>query len=359
MTYHTIINQLITLINKNPGWIERFNNAIISIKQYNLDEYKNIYTLEDWLDWCNDFLKWVPYENHNGNIIDDKLLTFHFFMNQPSLLEKSKLLNTWMINYAKEVGSFLDTTNSLTPESLASFYKSPAYHLDEYKEDPSGWHTFNQFFARQVKPGYRPIDGICDDSIIVSTADSVFKGYWPITSESTVIVKNIEWSIEELLNYIELADYFHDGTFMHAYLSPTDYHRLHVPMSGKVLHSEVVPGNVYSEVIVQNKKLIKQRLKSVDNVGFQFSQARGILLLETSYGIIGVLPIGMSLVSSVIMTAEPGVFLHKGEEFAYFQFGGSDYIMLFPASMNVHFNAKKYRHYNQGKKIAYIRPIEK
>ena len=101
MTYHTIINQLITLINKNPGWIERFNNAIISIKQYNLDEYKNIYTLEDWLDWCNDFLKWVPYENHNGNIIDDKLLTFHFFMNQPSLLEKSKLLNTWMINYAK------------------------------------------------------------------------------------------------------------------------------------------------------------------------------------------------------------------------------------------------------------------
>jgi len=57
------------------------------------------------------------------------------------------------------------------------------------------------------------------------------------------------------------------------------------------------------------------------------------------------MPIGMCQVSSVILTAEVGVTLRKGEELSYFQFGGSDIIMLFEAAANVSFTAQPAIHY--------------
>ena len=64
------------------------------------------------------------------------------------------------------------------------------------------------------------------------------------------------------------------------------------------------------------------------------SAARGLLVLDSPVGLVAVLPVGMCQVSSVVMTADVGVKLRKGEEFAYFQFGGSDVVMLFESSVN-------------------------
>ena len=68
-----------------------------------------------------------------------------------------------------------------------------------------------------------------------------------------------------------------------------------------------------------------------------------------------VLPIGMAQVSSVVMTADVGRTLRKGEEFAYFQFGGSDHVMLFEAGANVTITAQKDVHYKQGVKVGEAR----
>lgn len=357
---HPIIIKLLNLINTTPDWYSRFQEALISVLKYNLDEFSNIHNLNDWLSWCNDLLFWIPVETPDGNNVDHKLINFYFFLNQPSLLslQNEPILSKWMDDYAKAIGEFLDTTESLTEESLKTFYNSPIYRLNEYMSCPSGWKTFNQFFARHVKPGYRPIDGLCNNHILASVADSVFKGSLPIDSNTEIDIKGIKWSINELLYNYPDSDYFKNGTFMHAYLSPMDYHRLHVPLSGKVLYTDIVPGNVYLETHVVEKKLVTRRSKyiidSEDRVGFQFTQARGILILETLAGIIAILPIGMSLVSSVVITAETGSYLHKGQEFAYFQFGGSDYIMLFPYFMSISFTANIGVHYNQGREIAVI-----
>jgi phosphatidylserine decarboxylase len=72
--------------------------------------------------------------------------------------------------------------------------------------------------------------------------------------------------------------------------------------------------------------------------------------------LVAVLPIGMAQVSSVVMTAEVGRKLHKGEEFGYFQFGGSDHVVLFEASVNVKLTAQVNVHYNQGSRIGYASP---
>ena len=56
-----------------------------------------------------------------------------------------------------------------------------------------------------------------------------------------------------------------------------------------------------------------------------------MIALDTSIGLVAVLPIGMAQASSVFKTAEVGVSLRIGEEVSYFQFGGSDIIVLFEA----------------------------
>ena len=113
-----------------PGWYIRFEGALRSALQYNLD---------DWLIWCNDYLYWVPVENIDGINVDEPSLI---------LLQREGILSKWMDNYTKVIGDFLNSTESLTQE----------YRLHEYSPRPSGWKTFNQFFARNIKPGYRPIE---------------------------------------------------------------------------------------------------------------------------------------------------------------------------------------------------------
>jgi len=62
----------------------------------------------------------------------------------------------------------------------------------------------------------------------------------------------------------------------------------------------------------------------IDGTGYQFTQARGLIVIDSPVGLVAVLPIGMGQVSSVNLTAQVGAHLAKGEEFGYFAFGGSD-----------------------------------
>ena len=78
---------------------------------------------------------------------------------------------------------------------------------------------------------------------------------------------------------------------------------------------------------------------------------------ESTIGLVAVLPIAMSQVSPVILAAEKGVTLRKGEELWYCQFGGSDTIVLFEARSNVGFTAQPGVHYKMGTKIAQAYPV--
>jgi hypothetical protein len=82
-------------------------------------------------------------------------------------------------------------------------------------------------------------------------------------------------------------DRFVNGQFMHAYLGPNDYHRQHAPVGGTVLEARVIPGQVYLEVVaelVEGDASGRQRLEPLrrfdapDNAGYQFAQARGLVV---------------------------------------------------------------------------------
>ena len=93
-----------------------------------------------------------------------------------------------------------------------------------------------------------------------------------------------------------------------------------------------------------------------DSPGYQFLQARGLIVLETTIGLVAVLPIGMAQVSSVVITAEVGKTLRKGEELSYFQFGGSDIVLVFEQQSNVSLTAQVGVHYKVGTRIGMAFP---
>ena len=231
---------------------------------------------------------------------------------------------------------------------------------------PSGYLTFNQFFARHIKPGLRPIDGLNDDRVLVSPADATFVGSWNISEDSEISVKepeldlkNVRWSIRQLLEGSAYADRFRGGLFMHSYLSVADYHRWHSPVQGNVLEARVIQGQIYMEVrskveYVGGKPDIIADI--VDGTGFQFVQTRGLIVLDSPIGLVACLPVGMALVSSVVITAAVGRTLRKGEEMGYFQFGGSDFVMVFERSANVQLSCQAGVHYNQGARIGTASP---
>lgn len=375
---HPVIQELVDLIKLN-SWSDDFETAIKNAKEYNVKDLDDIHDLDDYIQYINEFLNWVPIENETGKVFYSKTCKLHFILDQePVKKYQNKItpynetqeltpLSDWLVRYCKEFGKFMDTPASLTETSLATFQASPAFNMHEYIEPHGGWKTFNQFFARNFKPGYRPIAAITDPTVITSPADSTFDGQWEIRKDSQVTVKNLHWKIEELMEGSPYKQRFENGLFMHAFLGPNDYHRLHAPVGGKVLEARVIPGQTYLQVVIDPPTtaevngracLVPQRtLDAPDDAGYQFAQARGLVVLDTPIGLVAVLPIGMCQVSSVILTAEVGVTLRKGEELAYFQFGGSDVILLFESSSNVSITAQMGVHYKMGTRIAQAFPV--
>ncbi|KAI1821859.1 putative phosphatidylserine decarboxylase [Xylaria intraflava] len=373
--YAPIVQELVQAINTNKGWLDDFNCAIDCAVKQAPNDIEGIRVLEDYYKFIDQFLRWVPSETPDGRQIYKKLCLFYFILDQRSAYAHQTAispatanqplgwLSDWIVRYARELGAFLDTPESLTDESLQTFKDAPSYNWNDYVEPRGGWKTFNEFFARYVKPGYRPITDIANSNVIVAPADSTYQAQYPVDSDSQVTIKTLVWPIYELLNQTEYADNFKGGIFLHSFLGPNDYHRLHAPVGGEVLEAKIIQGQAYLEVIAENGRLkpirpIQSRfrdprdLNAPDSAGYQFCQIRGLFVLKTAIGLVAVLPIGMCQVSSVVPTAEVGRTLFKGEELAYFQFGGSDIVLVFEADSKVTVTANSGTHYKVGTQIA-------
>ena len=261
------------------------------------------------------------------------------------MLKKSEVFNEWIREFMLSMGSFMDTIESA--KAIDTFIEHPKTNIEDYYKGPSGWLTYNQFLARQVKPGKRPVAELCNDDIIVSPTDSIYLGKWSMNDKATITVKGDTYNINDLLANSSYQSKFKDGIFTHCYLSVYDYHRFHTPIGGTVVEAKVIAGRTWTNQVTKF-----WRKEVVDDIGFQFNQTRGYIILKTrNIGFVAVIPVGMGFVSSVNIIADAGSKLVKGQEFGFFAYGGSDIIMLFEAN-RVKFTAFSNKHYLQGEKIA-------
>lgn len=338
MTNHTpIVCQLQSLLEVDS---ELKDSLIASIKEAARIEAT---TLDAYFTFLDRMVRLIP----TSRSLLPQIMEFYYLIDQSPALKTHELFQQWVAQFAREWGQFLDTPESA--EGLATLYTDPTYRIEDYSPAPSGWLTFNQFFARHIRPGKRPIDDLCNDKIIVSPADSVYRGAWEVSESSTITAKGMTFSVLDLLGDSPFRDRFHGGTFTHSFLNVNDYHRYHVPVAGTVVDVRTIRGHMALEVY----KKADGSLGVVDGTGYQFFQQRGLLVLETALGLVAILPIGMAQVSSVNITAEVGDSLHKGQEFGYFLFGGSDIITLFECGRAT-MTAQPGVHYLQGQTIGEV-----
>ncbi|MCP4105692.1 MAG: phosphatidylserine decarboxylase [Desulfobacteraceae bacterium] len=394
-----IIEKLKVLLKEHEkdGWSGLLETSVREAGQKAKDQLeKDLYhNLEPWpaglpgyYDYLAHAVRLIPTEQDYAQEVFNQLCKFYWLLDQPTGKELQNMkegdrekpgnqFTDWMVDFAKDWGSFLNTEESLTQKSLKSFYEKDEYNLWEYvgyekdieKRYPSKtWMSFNQFFAREIKPGLRPIAGMFDDNIITSPADCTFRqkfhidGYSNITvpdGQSKVSIKYThKYNIEELLEGSPYKNYFVNGILMHSFLSPTDYHRFHAPVRGTVLECRAIQAEVFLGVTIkQDPNKIGNNtgiFDAPDSTGYQFCQTRGLIVFDSPIGLVAVLPIGMAQVSSVNMTAVQGAYLNKGDEFGYFQFGGSDIILLFQAGRGVEITAAPGIHTNVGMCIGQV-----
>ena len=120
----------------------------------------------------------------------------------------------------------------------------------------------------------------------------------------------------------------------HTYLNYDDYHRYHFPVSGTVETVYTIPyANAVGGIVYWDEESGLYVLES-NYLSWQSIETRGCVLINTDYGMVAVIPVGMGQVSSInfLDSVKPGTKVKKGDELGYFLFGGSDCVMLFEGS---------------------------
>ena len=110
--------------------------------------------------------------------------------------------------------------------------------------DQNSYRSFNDFFTRSLKEHARPIaEG---SKSICSPADGVISQAGSIKNNRIIQAKGIDYSVSHLLGDSSISKKFNDGRFATIYLSPKDYHRVHIPTSGQLIKTRYIPGELFS-----------------------------------------------------------------------------------------------------------------
>jgi phosphatidylserine decarboxylase len=115
---------------------------------------------------------------------------------------------------------------------------------DALEPDLAAYPSFNAFFTRALKPGARPI--AAGANALICPADGAISQAGNISEGRILQAKGMDYSCGELLGDEALAEGFSEGSFATVYLSPRDYHRVHMPVSGKLIRTLHVPGRLFS-----------------------------------------------------------------------------------------------------------------
>ncbi|MDR1034180.1 MAG: phosphatidylserine decarboxylase [Bifidobacteriaceae bacterium] len=370
----------IKMLDANADLKAMFEKAIAKGKEINPDRSTNpAQNLEEYysfLDWATMCMPWnIVYNEQYPTLldsIDQSLNYFYFILDIPlkelegkdlyyNSLEYEPRVSEWMVSYTKNWGKFLSTKESWTDQYYWHAYANKEFGLQEgWYEPKENWKSFNDFFARKLKdPSVRPIAKANDASVIVSPADAVPAGVWSVDKDSNIVggdqqqngrdsfvtikSKNFN-SVPQLLKGSSHAKDFAGGTLTHTFLNVQDYHRYHFPVSGKVVEMNIIPAAVNIGGLTAWDPVAKKYPLYSEEPTWESIETRSYVIVDTEeYGLVAVLPTGMSQISSVnfVDGLKVGDTVKKGDELGYFLFGGSDIVMVFQQNVKFDLTVKK------------------
>lgn len=221
---------------------------------------------------------------------------------------------------------------------ISLFMKRFGIDLSEAQiEDPDRFETFNAFFTRALKPDARPLEA-SDAADIACPADGAVSQLGAIRANQVFQAKGHDYSLYDLLGGDSaLASEFTNGQFATIYLSPRDYHRVHMPVTGTLRETRYVPGDLFS--------VNEATANGVPNLFAR--NERLVCIFDTEHGPAAVILVGAMIVAGIetvfsgqvtplpkqVVTTDyqrtAPITLEKGDELGRFLLG-STVVLLFP-----------------------------
>ena len=226
----------------------------------------------------------------------------------------------------------------VTTEIIRRFVARYRVNMDEALDsDISSYRSFNEFFTRALKPGVRPIA----QAALVCPVDGAISQFGPIAGDQIFQAKGHHYSTTALVGGdAALAAQYDDGSFATIYLSPRDYHRIHMPCAGRLTRMIYVPGDLFSVNPVTARGV----------PGLFARNERVVCVFESARGPFVLVLVGATIVGSMATVwhgvvnpprsksvrewhypaaGQPEVVLKQGDEMGRFLLG-STVVMLFP-----------------------------
>jgi phosphatidylserine decarboxylase len=194
------------------------------------------------------------------------------------------------------------------------------------------YSCFNAFFIRNLKPDARSWGK--DKNNILSPVDGAVSQIGRIYKNKLIQAKGIDYSLNRLLaNGENAVERFQDGSFTTLYLSPRDYHRIHMPVSGQLIKTIFVPGDLFPV-----------NTASVRTVDQLFARnERFISLFETELGLVAQIMVGATFVGSMETVFAGQITPTKHREISI-----KDYEEEKPIQLN---QAEEFGHFNMGSTV--------
>ena len=212
-------------------------------------------------------------------------------------------------------------------------------NLDEAETaDFAAYPNFNAFFTRALKTGARPIDA--DHDAVLCPADGRISQAGPIEQGRIFQAKGFDFGTGELLGDDARAAVYHDGTFVTVYLSPRDYHRVHIPLAGELVETVHIPGRIFSvapfaiasipRLFARNERLVCHFDSALGPFAVVLVGAMLVSGIATVWGGVEIPPYAHSVVQR--NWRGRGIWLKRGAELGRFEMG-STVIVLLPAKL--------------------------
>ncbi|WP_003540520.1 archaetidylserine decarboxylase [Desulfotomaculum nigrificans] len=187
-------------------------------------------------------------------------------------------------------------------------------------QHPKYYQSLKDFFVRDISPTLRPIDQGAD--VVVSPVDGTIADLGFASQDRIILAKNNTYSIAELLCNQTTGE-FNGGFYLNIYLSPKNYHRIHMPFGARAIKHKYVPGKVFP---VNNLGVSTIKDLFVKN-------KRTCTIFETQAGFkFALVKVGALGVGKIVSNYQEGEWLPKGAEIGRFEFG-STVILLFQKGM--------------------------
>ena len=217
------------------------------------------------------------------------------------------------------------------------------YNVDLTLAEKSSAHefeTFNDFFTRSLKPAVRPITPVRDG--LVSPVDASISALGTIDDNRIFQAKGKNYSLEDLLDGADdFTGRYRNGNFITLYLSPRDYHRIHIPADGELVSMSYIPGRLFSV-----------NPATTDRINNLFARnERVVTTFSSATGMFSVIFIGAIFVGSMetvwhgqvtpaagrehrVWNYEPGTVFKQGDEIGRFNMGSTVIVLTEPNYFN-------------------------